>query len=106
MLGRKSELSELELRKQLLIAESELQRSSIRKDWCALEDEFHTCAAQGRSAFSVLSAAALTTAGLSTLAGIFRKGSGASWISRVFSVAKVAATLWFAARNRPYLDSE
>lgn len=106
MFGRKSELSELEVRKQLLVAESELQRTGIREDWCALENEFHTWAAQGKSAFSALSTTALTAAGLSILAGALRKGSGSSWLSRVLSVAKVAATLWFTMRNRSHSDSD
>jgi hypothetical protein len=106
MPGRKPQLNELELRKQLLIAESELQRTLIREDWRAMEAALRSVAATGKSALSMLSTTAIAAAGVSTLAGSFRRGTGSSWVSKLFSAGKFAASLWFATRQRSQSNSE
>jgi hypothetical protein len=100
MFGRKPQLNELELRKQLLIAESELQRSLIREDFRALEETVRSIALTGKSALSVISTTAAAAAGVTAFAGSLRRNRGSSWISKLFSAGKLAASLWFAARPR------
>src|SRR5688572_12868806 len=106
MLGRKPQLNELDLRKQLLIAESELQRSLIREDFRAMEAALRTVAATGKSALSVISATAAAAAGVTAFAGSFRRSNGSSWISKLFSAGKLAASIWFATRKRSDSKSE
>ena len=58
MFGKKSHVTPLELRKQLLIAESELNRAQLVQDWQAVADGVRSAADQARTLSSVASAAA------------------------------------------------
>lgn len=96
MFGKKSALSPLESRKQLLIAESEINRASLHRDWHALTNELGHLADQAKS-FNTLTASVMSL--VSGLAA-FTSGKPApevektSWLQKVFKGAKLATTIW------------
>src|SRR5690349_11544963 len=102
MLGRKPKLTALEIRKQLLIAESELNRATMREDWASLQTIAQQLMEKGRSVFSVASTAAVAAAGFSALRGIWGRGNGGTtaWLPRLLKLARIGASLWFTSRSR------
>ena len=93
----------LQLRKELLIAESDLNRAQLLEDWQAMTVGARTLTARVKSVSALASAAALLIAGVSA----FRRerastnGAKSSWIETVLKGAKVAGSLWLAFRARP-----
>ena len=59
-------MNPLESRKQLLIAESELNRAQLVQEWQTMADEVHSLAHQARTISSLASAAASLVAGLAS----------------------------------------
>ena len=59
-------MNPLESRKQLLIAESELNRAQLVQEWQTMADEVHSLANQARTISSLASAAASLVAGLAS----------------------------------------
>jgi HPt (histidine-containing phosphotransfer) domain-containing protein len=53
-------MNPLESRKQLLIAESELNRAQLVQEWQTMADEVHALADQARTISSIASAVAAT----------------------------------------------
>jgi hypothetical protein len=91
----------LESRKQLLVAESELNRAQLVQEWQTMADEVHSLTAQARTIRSIASAAASLVAGL---ASCRRKASapGAekpSWLQTVLKGAGLVSTFWQAFRS-------
>jgi hypothetical protein len=92
----------LELRKELLIAESELNRAQLIDEWEAATEWHRTLSAGARTVGSVASAAALLVAG----ARAFRRkrnpqnGAEASWLQPVIKGAGLISSLWVAFRSR------
>lgn len=93
----------LPLRKQLLIAESELNRAQLLEEWQAMTAGVHTLAARVKTIGSLASTAALVVAGITA----FRRGRAdargqkISWLGAALKVTKVAGPLWLAMRARP-----
>jgi hypothetical protein len=90
----------LELRKQILIAESELNRAQLVQDLQTMADEVHSLAAQARTISSLASAAASLVAGL---ASFRRKKSPPvaekpSWLQTILKGAGLVSNLWLASR--------
>lgn len=102
MFGRKPKLTALEVRKQLLVAESEVNRASMQEDWATLQAETQLLLEKGRSIFSIASTAAVATAGFSALRGIWSSGQNGKtpWLTRLLKIARVGASLWFTSRSR------
>ena len=102
MLGRNTRVNPLELRKQLLIAESELNRAQLSEEWQTMREGVHSFAGRVKSVGSVASAAALLVAGTSA----FRRRRAApagvkpSWFRRILKGARLASSIWFAFRAR------
>ena len=102
MSGRKPQLSPLESRRRLLVAESELNRAQLIEDWQMMGAGVQHLAARVKSVGSLASAAALFGAGLLA----FRRGrastNGAksSWLRTALKGAKVAGSIWLAFRPR------
>ena len=104
MSDQRPSLSRLEARKQLLVAEAELQREQLRGDLDILEDGARTLAARVQS-WAV--AGALAIAGLSAFKQT-RHGSSASsagqqhssWFSKLWSGARIATVLWRTLRGQ------
>jgi negative regulator of sigma E activity len=96
-------MNPLESRKQLLIAESELNRAQLVQEFQTMTDEVHSLARQARTITSFASAAATLVAGIVS----FRKKKSApapekpSWLRTIVKGAGLAGSLWSEFRARP-----
>jgi hypothetical protein len=94
-------MNSLELRKQLLLAESELNRAQLAGDMVALKSGVRTLANRAKSFESIASSAAILVAGLAA----FRRGKPAnigakpSWPQIILKSASLVSTLWLAFRS-------
>ena len=89
-------MNPLESRKQLLIAESELNRAQLVQEWQTMAAEVHSLTSQARTISSIASAAASLVAGL---AFCRRKKSAPdaekpSWWQTILKGAQLAGSLW------------
>ena len=103
MFGKNPRVNSLASRKQLLLAESELNRAQLVQEWQVMRAEAHSLAAQARTISSFASAAATLVAGLATCrrkepAPVAEKPS---WAKTIVKVAGLASTFWSAFRTRP-----
>jgi len=102
MFGKKSRVTPLELRKQLLIAESELNRAQLVGDMAALTAGVRTLTDRAKLFGSIASSAALLVAGLAA----FRRGKCVdadvkpSWLQMILKGAGMVSTLWLALRAK------
>ena len=92
----------LESRKQLLIAESELNRAQLVQEWHTMADEARSLVHQARTIGSFASAAATLVAGL---ASCRRRDSTPtavkpSWGQTIVKVAGLFSTFWSEFRAR------
>jgi hypothetical protein len=96
-------MNALESRKQLLIAESELNRSRLRHELQTMAAEVHALAHHARTAGSIAAVVATLLGGFSA----FRHKKPApapensSWWQTIGKVAGMASTVWLAFRARP-----
>lgn len=103
MFGNHPRVNPLESRKQLLIAESELNRAQLEQEWVALTAGVRTLTGRVKSFGSIASAAALVVAGLAA----FRRGRPGnadvkpSWFQMALKGAQAAGSIWLAFRARP-----
>lgn len=102
MFGKTSDLSPLASRKQLLIAESELNRAQLSEDWQTIEHSVREVAHRAKTIGGWASSAVMLVAGVAAL----RRGPTApgnaksSWFQKILAGARVASTIWFAFRSR------
>ena len=101
MFGKNSHLNPLASRKQLLVAESELNRAQLAQEWQTLADEAHALADQARTIRSMASATATLVAGL---ASCRHKQSvpvaeEPSWWRTLLKGAGVVSTFWQTFRK-------
>jgi len=95
-------MNSLESRKQLLVAESELNRAHLAQDWQMLADEIHGLTHKAKTIGGLASAATL----LASLLFLRRKktaptaGKSPWWQTTLKSVGLVSS-LWQLFRNRP-----
>jgi hypothetical protein len=103
MSGKNPRLNALASRKQLLIAESDLNRAHLVHEWQTMAGDVHALANRAKTIGSIATAAASLAAGLSA----FRRkksASGAektSWWRTIVKVAGLVTAVWSAFRNRP-----
>jgi hypothetical protein len=99
MFGKEPQLNPLESRKQLLIAESEINRAQLLEEWQTIAGELHGLASRVKSVGSLASVAALVVSGISALR---QKESDAkhSWLQTSLKVAQSVGSLWLALRAR------
>ena len=103
MFGEKPPLSPLESQKQLLIAESELNRAQLSEEWHTIAHEVRNLAHRAKTIAACASSAALLGAGIIMA---LRRGSTApgttksSWFQTILKGARVASTIWFVFRAR------
>jgi hypothetical protein len=96
MSGKNPRLNPLASRKQLLIAESELNRAQLVQDWQAVADEAQAVADRARTLGSVVSTTASLVAGLVS----FRRKKSApaaakpSWWQTILKGAELISTVW------------
>jgi negative regulator of sigma E activity len=95
-------MNPLESRKQLLIAESELNRAQLVRELQTVSDEVHSLSHQARTITSLASATATLIAGL---ASFRRKKESApaaekpSWLQTIVKGAGLVSTIWSAFRS-------
>jgi hypothetical protein len=95
-------MNPLELRKGLLIAESELNRAQLAGDMAALTAEVRTLTDRAKSFGSIASSAAVLVAALAA----FKRGKPVdadakpSWLKTILKGAGLISTLWLAFRSR------
>jgi hypothetical protein len=98
MSGKKSQLSPRQTRKQLLIAESELNRVRLSEEWQYMTHEVRDLAHRAKTIASWASSAALLVAGLRALRRAAPASGTAkvSWFKKLLNGARMASTLWLA----------
>ncbi len=102
MFGKASHVSPLESQKQLLIAESELNRAQLFREWQAMAHGVRDRAHRAKTIAAWASAAALLVAGVTA----WRRGPPApgaaksSWFQKILNGARLASTIWLAFRGR------
>ncbi len=102
MFGKEPHVSPLELRKRLLIAESELNRAQLAEEWQTMAHGVHDLAHRAKTIAAWASAAAFLVAGVTAL----RRGPPApgpaksSWFPKILEGARLASTIWSAFRSR------
>src|ERR1017187_10892995 len=100
MSGKNPRMNPLASRKQLLMAESELNRAQLVQEWQTMADEVHSLANQARTISSFASAAASLVAGIAS----FRRKKSApaaekpSWLQTILKGAGLVSTIWSAFR--------
>ena len=102
MFGTESHVTPLELRKQLLIAESELNRAQLLGDVAGLTAGVRALSNRAKSFGTLASSAVVLVTGLAA----FRRAKSApadakpSWLQIILKGAGMASTLWLAFRSR------
>jgi hypothetical protein len=102
MFGKKPRLNPLESRKQLLIAESELNRAQLVQEWQTMADGVRSVADRARSIGSIASTAASLIAGLAS----FRRKKSApaeqkpSRLQTILKGTGLISTVWQAFRSQ------
>jgi hypothetical protein len=95
-------LTPLESRKQLLIAESELNRDQLSEEWRTMSLGVGDLAHRAKTMAGWASAAALLVAGVRA----WRRGTPApgtaksSWFQKILNGGRAASTVWSAFRFR------
>ena len=102
MFGKESHVNPLESRKQLLIAESELNRAQLSEEWHTMTHGVRDLAHRAKTIAAWASSAALVVAGVTALRrDSTRSGTAmSSWFQKILKGARVASTLWLAFRSR------
>jgi len=100
MFRRNPCVSSLQLRKELLIAESELNRPQLIEEWQAVAGGVRLLGARAKSFSLFASTAALLMTGVSKLRGgtAATNGTTTSWLDRALKVANVAGSIWMGLR--------
>ena len=95
-------MNPLQSRKQLLIAESEINRVQLGREWQKLNDEAGAVADKAKSfnglATSILSLVAAV--GTFTNAAPAPAAAKSSWLQKISSGVKLASTVWLMFRSR------
>ena len=102
MFGIKHEVELRQLRKQLLIAESEVNRSRLRQEGRKVADEFGRLADRARSVKAVATSVLPVLGGLRAL---FRRNPACppvktSWLHKTLAGVRIASALWLLFRSR------
>ena len=102
MFGKKSHLSPLESRKQLLIAESELNRAQLSEEWRKMAHGARDLARRATTVAAWISSAALLVAGATALRRVPPAPGTAksSWFQKMLKGARLASAIWLAFRAR------
>jgi hypothetical protein len=103
MFGKNPRVNQLESRKQLLIAESEINRLRMLEELEVMTEGVRGLADRVKSVGSLASTAALIAAGVTA----FRRsqampdGAKPSWLQTALKGAQVVGSIWLAFRARP-----
>jgi hypothetical protein len=103
MPGKKSQLTPLETRKQLLLVESELNRVQLLNELRDWKNELHNLKQQMEAIGSMVSVAAKLTATFSAVGRAFsHRNEGdnqPSWVSMLLDGAQAGTSLWLLLRS-------
>ena len=104
MFGKKSYLKALETRKQEIVAQSDVTRIELLKDWENLKTELHRVKRQLRAAGSIASSAVVLAAAASVLRRRHELQktevhTKVPWVSAALNGAKVGASLFMKLRS-------
>ena len=101
-------MNPLESRRQLLIAESELNRAQLLADLTVLTSEFRTLTHRAKSLRTLASSAAVLVTGLAAFRFNKSMPSDAkpSFLQKCLKGAGMASTLWLAFRSRARAQKE
>jgi hypothetical protein len=107
MFGETSHISPLECRKQLLIAESDLNRAQLSEGWQMMAQGVRDLARRTKTIRGWASSAALLLAGVTALrrSPLVPATAKSSWFQKIVSGARLASTVWFALRARGEQDA-
>ncbi len=96
-------MNPLASRKQLLVAESELNRAQLVHEWRIVKGEVHALAEQARTVRSIASAVATLVAGLSNCRrqAASPAAEKPSWLQTLLKGAGVVGTFWQTFRAPP-----
>jgi hypothetical protein len=102
MTPKNSRVNPLESRKQLLIAESELNRIQLSQEWQTMTREVVDLAQRAKTIATWTSSTALLFAGVRALrrGPVSPGGAKSSWGQRILRGVRVASTMWSAFRAR------
>jgi len=100
MPGTTPKMTALQIRKRLLVTESELNRIQLLEEFSALRNGTGALAEQVQSLTSAASRAAAVWAGFTALKRASPGAASSGFVSKVLNVARLGATLWFAFRPR------
>lgn len=92
-------MNPLHSRKQLLIAESELNRAQLVQDWQTLEGEAKALAQRAATLRSVVSASVVLVSELVALRQPAVKRT--SWLQSILKGVQLAGSLWSEFRSPP-----
>jgi len=101
MFGKNPRMNTLATRKQLLLAESELNRVQLGREMAELRAGIRTLTGRAQSVTSIVSSVAVVVSALAA----FRRGKPAnagtkpSWPQIILKSASLASTLWLAFRS-------
>lgn len=104
MFRKKPHVSPLTSRKQLLIAESELNRAQLLEDMAALKMDINRLADRAKSLGSIASIAGMLMAGVTS----FQRGKLAatetkpSWLQTILKGAGFVSNLWLTFRAKSH----
>ena len=95
-------MNPLALRKQLLIAESDLNRTQLAREWQTMAEEVHALTRQARTVSFITSASVSLVAGLASLRCKKTAAADAkpSWFQTILKGAQLAGSLWSEFRPR------
>lgn len=102
MFGKNPRVNPLESRKQLLVAESEINRAQLLQEWAAIAGGVSDLAHRARTFGADTSAAALLAAGLRAFRGNQSVPATAkpSRLETVLKGARLACSIWLALLDR------
>jgi len=102
MFRKQSQVNPLESRKQLLIAESELNRAQVLEEWQTIVQGVVDFVHRAKTMATWTSSAAVLAAAVTGLRrGPSKPGTAkSSWVQNILSGARLASTIWFAFHAR------
>ncbi|HTA29731.1 MAG TPA: hypothetical protein VK731_04570 [Candidatus Cybelea sp.] len=96
-------MTSLEVRKQLLIAESELNRRQLREEWRMMAGGVRSLTGRAKTAGSLASAVAMLVAGILSFKRARRRAVAGrpSWLRTLIRTALLARSIWSRLRDQP-----
>jgi hypothetical protein len=103
MSEKRTRMNPLASRKNLLVAESDLNRAQLVQDWQTMAGEARALKNQARTISSLASAAAVLVSGIASLR---RKHAAPvdekpSWLKTILKGVQLAGSFWSELRTRP-----